>query len=346
MHRQRTNLICSSFITATILIASVPARTESASQLRDRLASCPHQIVYETYRDNNWELFRINADGSDPFNLTRTSDRHELYPRVSPDGNRLCFVADEMAGGKAVRCVYLMNIDGTGRVKVADNARQPCWSPDGKTIAYLKGKYDQFSVLDYVTKGISFYDVESGNHRQHPNESIEHLYNICWSKNGRWIVTTVHGGMGFSHGILAIEVDGDRVIDLKIGGCRPDLSPDGQHIVWGKTDNIISVGDIDFESDTPTITNMRDIVSDELHVYHADWSPDGKYISFSRGPGGRVQADGPATSRGLSEFVGVRADWNICVIPAFDGGDWVAVTDDGMSNKESDWLIQPGKGGN
>ena len=39
---------------------------------------------------------------------------------------------------KEVRNVYYMNIDGTGRTKVADNARQPCWGPDGKTIAYTQ----------------------------------------------------------------------------------------------------------------------------------------------------------------------------------------------------------------
>jgi hypothetical protein len=108
-----------------------------------KLEEIPFKIVYETYRATNgkesWELYSINADGSNPINLTHTPDVDELYPHASPDGSRICFVADEGVQEKRVRNVYYMNVDGTGRVKVADNAREPCWSPDGKAIAYLKG---------------------------------------------------------------------------------------------------------------------------------------------------------------------------------------------------------------
>jgi len=106
------------------------------------LKAIPFKIIYETYRETegreNWELYLINADGSNGINLTQTKDVDEMYPHVSPDGTKVCFVVDEVVGRQKVRNVYGMNIDGTGRVKVADNARQPCWSPDGKTIAYLK----------------------------------------------------------------------------------------------------------------------------------------------------------------------------------------------------------------
>jgi hypothetical protein len=102
------------------------------------------KIVYETFRKTNgrenWELYLINADGSNPVNITNTPNSDEMYPHASPDGKKVCFVADEMVGGRKMRNVYYMNIDGTGRVKVADNARQPCWGPDSKTIAYLPGE--------------------------------------------------------------------------------------------------------------------------------------------------------------------------------------------------------------
>ncbi|MHC4372367.1 MAG: TolB family protein, partial [Planctomycetota bacterium] len=87
------------------------------------------KIVYETFRNTdgkaNWELCLINADGSNPVNLTNTPDSDEMYPHASPDGTKICCVADEMVRGRKVRNVYCMNVDGTGRVKVADNARQP-----------------------------------------------------------------------------------------------------------------------------------------------------------------------------------------------------------------------------
>jgi len=99
------------------------------------LKEIPFKIVYETYRktdgQENWELYIMNADGSNAVNLTNTPDVNEMYPHASPDGKKICFVADELVETEKVRNVYYMNIDGTSRVKVADNARQPCWSPDG-----------------------------------------------------------------------------------------------------------------------------------------------------------------------------------------------------------------------
>jgi len=123
-----------------------------------KLADVPFKIVYESYRatdgKENWELYLINADGSNPVNLTRSPDVDEMYPHASPDGGKISFVADEIVNGEKIRNVYYMNIDGTGRTKMADNARQECWSPDGKTIAYLKGEFERYTTKDFATKGI------------------------------------------------------------------------------------------------------------------------------------------------------------------------------------------------
>jgi Tol biopolymer transport system component len=145
-------------IILTLTVAdNAVSRSQTQSRLRPRsvtspraelsLKNVPFKIVHETYRQTkdrqNWELFLINADGSNPLNLTNTPDVDEMYPHVSPDGTKICFVADEGTGRKKVRSVYYMNIDGTERFKVASNARQPCWNFDGKKIAYLPGEYER-----------------------------------------------------------------------------------------------------------------------------------------------------------------------------------------------------------
>ena len=87
----------------------------SAETVKERLAATPYHLVYEKYADNNWELFVSKADGTGERNLTNTSDQHELYPQVSPDGKRLCFVSDKGSGRNTVRSVYVMNMDGSDR---------------------------------------------------------------------------------------------------------------------------------------------------------------------------------------------------------------------------------------
>jgi len=50
--------------------------------LRERLKASSFKIAYECYVNNNWEIFVINADGSEPVNLTQTPNEHEHYPQV------------------------------------------------------------------------------------------------------------------------------------------------------------------------------------------------------------------------------------------------------------------------
>src|SRR4030043_149367 len=91
------------------------------------LKNIPFKIVYETFRETdgkeNWELYIMNADGSNPVNLTQTPDLDEMYPHASGDGAKLCFVVDEGTDRRdKVRSVYYMNMDGTQRVLVARHA--------------------------------------------------------------------------------------------------------------------------------------------------------------------------------------------------------------------------------
>ena len=297
------------------------------------LKKIPFGIVYETFRTTagyaNWEIYLINADGSDPVNLTRTPDVDEMYPHASPDGTKICFVADEGTGPGKVRSVHYINLDGSGRVKVAHNARQPCWSPDSKTIAYLKGEFDRYTIKDYATKGIFFYDLKTRTHKEHPNKNLHHLYNIAWSADSEWFVATVHGGMGFKHAILAFRIDDTNIHDLtkfKVTGCRPDWGPDDKAITWGMTDWDLCVAKIDLASEKPRITDVKCIVqcNKDHEVYHTDFSPDGKYIAFSYGPKAQEMVGGKAPG------------WNICITDL--DGKWTQITTDGNHNKEPDWV--------
>ena len=347
----RITLILSCLLTFSLINdAHCGPRTQAQNRVRLRkvplqqtemnLAEVPYKILFETYRETdgqkNWELFQMNADGSNPINLTRTPDLDEMYPHTSPDGSKICFVVDEGDRQNKVRNVYYMNIDGTGRVKVATNAREPCWSPDGKSIAYLKGEYERYSTREYATAELVLYDLQTQEHKPHPNKDLHHLYAICWSPEGNWFLAAVHGGMGYSDTILAFDVDGTRVFDLErwgVRGCRPDLSLDGRRMTWGETDWDLCVGDIDLSSGEPVVSNVRKIVTclRTAKVYHVDFSPDGKYITFSFGP-----------SEGGQQVGGLARGWNICVTDL--SGKWVKITTDGSHNKEPDWVPLPPAG--
>ncbi len=135
------------FLTACLAVAA-GSISSSQAQFRERLKALPFKIAHETYVDGNWEIFVMNADGSNPVNLTHTPKQNELYPQVSPDGSKICFVVDEGEGRDNVRSIYYMDIDGKNRVKVADHAREPFWRADGKGIGFLPQEFPKFNVID------------------------------------------------------------------------------------------------------------------------------------------------------------------------------------------------------
>jgi Tol biopolymer transport system component len=335
------------------ILAGGPAglHADEPKSLAERLKAEPFAIVREAYVDGNWELIVSNADGSAPVNLTNTPTVNEHYPQVSPDGTKICFSVDDGEGRDTVRSLWVMDIDGQNRKKLADNAREPFWSPDSKRIGFLPQEYPKFNVIDYYTKGMNFYDLATGTVTPHPNSAnLHHLYNPGFSPNGKWIVSTVHAGMGVDHAILLIEANGPKIINLKIPGCRPCLSGDGKQIAWGSGDHEIAVAPLDTDADEPAVGKWRLQIRDNTNeTYHVDWSPDSRYLAFSRGPASKGDPAKKGTFQAACEIVGVYAPgWNIYAVSAEKSGildlntataaDVAPISTDGASNKEPDWM--------
>jgi hypothetical protein len=156
--------------------------------------------------------------------------------------------------------------------------------------------------------------------------------------------------MGFDHAILLIEANGNKIINLHIPGCRPCLSPDGKQIAWGAGDHEIAAAPIDLNADEPGVGSWRIRIKDHTNeIYHVDWSPDSRFLSFSRGPASKGDPNKRGTFQAACEIVGVFApDWNLCAVSAERDGvldltsagesECSMLTTNGMSNKESAWF--------
>jgi Tol biopolymer transport system component len=319
-------------------------------QLLEELRACPHRIVYESYRNGNWELMRMNAEGSDPRNLTNTRDADEVSPHASPDGTRILFIGSEGQGDFRADHVFLMNPEGEDRIKIIGGGREAFWSPDGKRIAYAKRTRRQLRTEPYGNDGLYFYDLATRKSIRHPRHDINHILTPCWSPDGNWIIASaIQGCAGFSHSIIAIQARGTGVVELRrslvppdnLYQCRPDISPDGKHVAWGRANTKlkdrmwIEVGDIDLSRKTPEVTNRRYIIEVPYptETYHVDWSPCGNYIAYAQGPG-RTSRMKPEPAVLTKKAPG----WDIWVVRVSRPGVAVQLTHDGLSNKEPDWV--------
>ena len=106
------------------------------------------RIAFESERDGNWEIYVIDADGSNVKRITRTPGA-DTNPTWSPDGAWLAFDTIERGKGE----IYVTNEDGSGLRNLTNDPSDdigPQWSPDGSLLAFSSdrdGRY-QIYVMD------------------------------------------------------------------------------------------------------------------------------------------------------------------------------------------------------
>lgn len=187
------------------------------------------------------ELWKMNADGSAKRRLLARLPGAQ--PQVSPDGKRIALTRSSQ--------IWILNIDGSGLRQLTHPFTtptdtqpfpewdyRPVWSPDGKAIAYARGRAtDDVSVF-----ALRAASVASGADKIVYAPGPYTLQSLDWRPDGTQLVfSTAQGiGMGMGGGPATCTVEtvwrdgtGHATLTASEG---PDLgvswSPDGQRIAY------------------------------------------------------------------------------------------------------------------
>jgi Tol biopolymer transport system component len=147
----------------------------------------------------------MNADGSQPQDLSQSPDSDEGFPAWSPDGKTIAFTSRRDGNNE----IYLMQSDGTQLTRLTDQPSDdfgPAWSPDGKQIAFVSDRDNAAGV-----NNLYVMNADGSNVRRLTNGS-EIDYSPAWSPDGAWIAFRAHHDGPAD--IYLIKPDGTGLVNL------------------------------------------------------------------------------------------------------------------------------------
>jgi dipeptidyl aminopeptidase/acylaminoacyl peptidase len=289
MRRRRQILHLVLFIS---LLAFVPTLSTRAQQDQPTVTPTAAgqfvvtKLAYVSRRSGNAQIFVVNADGSNPVNVSNNTT-NETQPAWSPDGTQLGFVSDRNGN----RDVCIMDADGKNQRCLTNNVTpsgkfdptipedySPTWSTDGKLMAFISTRTGSAEVFGMNTDGSNQINLtQSGVNNDSPVWSPD-LKKIAYTttRNGNSDVCVMDAS-GFNQRCLT----NNRTPDKKPNKNRPEdrspsWSPDSTRLVFVSTrDRNSEIYIMNVDGSRP-INVSRRISSDET----PSWSPDGTQIAF------------------------------------------------------------------
>jgi len=216
------------------------------------------KIVFHSNRDGDFDIYVMNADGSDVVQLTH-NDLDEYLPLWSPDGRQITFGRCYDAGCDVV----VIDADGSNERTILHGGFPGAWSPDGQRIAL--GADGGVYIVNVDGSGLT---------------KISDIGSVRgWSPDGRQILLS--GDQDGDAEIYAFAVDSGGTVQLTHNSAADQgqtYSPDGTRIVY---ESDLDGPDKDVFVMNRDGSGVTDITrNDTTNEYGAVYSPDQTQFAF------------------------------------------------------------------
>lgn len=221
------------------------------------------QLLFTGFGLTNSYIGLMNADGSNPVDLSARPGVDEGFATWSPDGTQIAFTS-RMSGENDI---YIMDAAGGNIKDITSNPADdfaPAWSPDGKTIAFVSDRGNSTGLNNLYlmnTDGTNLVRLTNGD---------EIDYGPAWSPDGKQIA--FRADVNGNSDIYLINSDGSNQVNLTnnpSSDWTPAWSPDGSKIAF-QTDRDGNWEIYVMNPDGTNPTNVTENPADDQMPY---WKP-------------------------------------------------------------------------
>jgi Tol biopolymer transport system component/DNA-binding winged helix-turn-helix (wHTH) protein len=214
----------------------------------------------------------------------------ERYVTFSPDGSQVAFSWN--GENQDNSDIYVMLI-GSGRPLrlTTDPAIDlaPAWSPDGKTIAFVRREGNQLKYVVMPSLGGPEREIAQLLEQHYPNSLFINPPLASWSPDGRWLVASGRGSADRPSALWLISVETGEKRQLTLppatywGDLSGAFSPDGRIVAFCRSDGV-QAGDLyvlPLAADFTPQGNPQRLTKDGRPIAGISWTPQGDEVIFS-----------------------------------------------------------------